>query len=300
MKRHFTNDYIYTAAQSGATVSTDEIITPDILSQIIYMESEKLMLGREAVNIKPVSRLEYRFQMPKQDLVEVQDIQEGARADYNTLTWFDFGGTLYKKQQSLDFTDEVFVRQLDTLQYDVSVQACAQGFAVARDKNIFDKLVAKAGATQAAADVWSDSVSGDPIGDIASCIGTLLDETTVMPSEISKIKLFYPMKLYEYLKVPIQIGEMYDTINDYVGKKFNINPLPTRYFSTQAMAVLTGDRTAFHLNYAGNEIPTAESERVMGVGQRYIFTQYYDTVVMPDDEDTLTSSKIRLITGVSV
>lgn len=296
MKRHFS-DYVYAPAVPGATTS-DDIIKADVLATVIRGEAEKLMTGTQAVNLKPMQALEYRFQVPEQDTIELQTVVEGAKADFESITWFDLGGTLIKTQQALDFTDEVKIRQLDNLQYDVQIQACAQGFALGRDKNIFSVLNGAAGASTAATDVWTDPIAGNLIGDLAAQIGSLLKSTTMGVRDIANIKLFYPVELHPYMMTPVQIGEQYMSPREYITSRFGIEFIPNKYFSNDALLVYKSDRTAFHAFYSGSEIPSAETERIMGVGQRYLFTQYFQTIVMPDNKNTMTSSKIRKITGV--
>lgn len=299
MKRHFSGDYVHTPSRSGATVSTqDGLIKAEIIARILRGKAESLMTGTEALNIKNVQNLEYRFQIPEQDTIYLQNIQEGTRADYESISWFDIGGTLQKTQQSLHFTDEVSIRQLGNLQYEVQIDACANGFALGRDRNIFDRLDAAVGVTTAASGVWTDPIEQDVAGDLAGQIGQLLKTTTVTAAELPQIKVFYPVELHGYLKTPIQHGAIYEAIEDYVERKFRINFVPTKYYSNDVLMVLKGDRTAFHLFYTGNEIPTAESERDIGIGERYVFTNYFETVVLPDNKNTTTSSKIRKITGV--
>jgi len=297
MKRHFS-DYVYSPALSGETVSTGGMLRAEVYADVIKGKVEQMLTGLEAVNVKPMEALEYRFQAPEQDTISLQRIQEGARADYETITWFDIGGTLEKYQQALSETDEVKIRQLEELQSDVQINACAQGFALERDKNIFSKLNGAAGNTTALDNPWTDTIAANVAEDIAYEVGQLLKTTKLGINDISKIKFFYPVELHGYLHTPVQIGTREITIKDFVTSTYGITFVPNKYFETDGLMVYKDDLTAFHAVYTGKHIPTAESERVIGSGQRYIFTHYFQTVVLPDNRNTLTSGKIRKITGL--
>lgn len=289
----------YQLPTAGATTSSDEIITAETLRQLIFLKAEQMLYGSRIMNTRSIPGLEYRFTIPDQTYVEPTEVTEGTVGDYQTITWFDVEGTLRKFQLPLFMKDEVFIRQLGNLQYEYSIRAAAQGLAQARDSNMFEKIKAGVGATVPAQGHWKNETKGNPVKDVAEVIGQILMNTEAMPEETRDIKILYPVELLGYMKTPIQVREVYESVDNFIKREFQIELIPTRkHIGKDAYVILKSDMTALHLVHDGSKFYPVEQKREMGVGQKYMFTQFYDTVVMPYKRGTTGSRFIYKITDV--
>lgn len=282
----------------ATTTSDTAMLDADIIKQIVFGLAESMLVGKEAVNIKPISGLEYKFTIPDQTSLTAEKIAEGGRGENKNVTWFDVKGSLDKYQVPLFMTDEAIARQMDNIQLSYSMQAAAQGLAEQKDSNIFTALAAGAGQTEAAVAYWDDQVSADPAQDIADAIGKILGNTTIPTSSISDIKLFYPIELFGHLAKPVQVGQIQEAVRDWASHETNISMFATRQMTNDALVVFKADRCAVHLQHDGSAVREFEEYREPGVGNGYLFTQYFDTVVMPTISGGTTSNYICKITGV--
>ena len=103
------------------------------------------------------------------------------------------------------------------------------------------------------------------------------------------------LRLYK----PVQIGEIQKEIRTWARDAFNIAFYPTRYLSTQAMCVVKSDRNAIHISHDGSQLIGYEEYREEGVGDGYIFTQAFDTTLLPYEEDATTNYYNCLINTVT-
>lgn len=282
----------------ATTTSDTSMLDADIIKQVVFGLAETMLVGKEAVNIKPMSGLEYKFTIPDQTSLAVEEIAEGGRAEDKNVTWFDVQGSLKKFQVPLFMTDEVKARQMGNIQIDYSMQAAAQGLAEKKDNNIFTALNAGAALTEAAVATWDDQTSADPAQDIADSIGQILSNTTLPTTSVQDIKIFYPIALFGHMAKPIQVGEIQERLRDWASRDAMVSMFPTRALTTNALCVVKNDRCAVHLQHDGSAIREFEEYREPGVGDGYLFTQYFDTVVMPYQSGATTSKYICKITGV--
>jgi hypothetical protein len=58
--------------------------------------------------------------------------------------------------------------------------------------------------------------------------------------------------------------------------------------------------SALHYVHDGSSIPYVEQERELGVGEKYLFTELFDTAIIPTTEGGTTNNYICKITGVDV
>ncbi len=282
----------------NATSSDKDIIQPDILRDIVFGMAETMMVGSEVVNTKYISGIDYGFTIAEQRELDAKEISEGARAEEQTVTWFDVTGKLRKFQVPLFFTDEVSARQTDNIQIDYSLQGAAEGLAIAKDTNIMNTLSAGAGRHVTASAKWN-ATSADPATDLANSIGEILSNTRLPTSAIADIKLIYPMKVFGHMSKPIEIGEIQDSIDRWAKREYQLALFPTRSLTDKALAVVKSDRGAIHIQHDLSAIPGFEVYREPGVGDGYLFTQYFDTRVMPTHEGETTTNFICDISGVA-
>lgn len=283
---------------SNATTSDKDILKAEILRRVVYKKAEELMTGKAAVNLEGMDALELKLTLPTSTRLDPQEISEGAKADLQHMEWFDVTQVMKKEQVRILVTDEARARMLSDIQTRYSINAAARGLAFSKDTDIFTTLAAGSAGSDAAGTAWNAASGADPARNIATTIGTILNNTVAMDSDVSSIVIFYPMRLYGFLKKPIEIGQMYQSIARFVEAEYQIGFIPTRQLTTSALVVMKSDETAMHVTYTGSSVPTAEQDRLAGVGDEYILTQYFKTFIVPEAEGGSTNNRIRTITGV--
>lgn len=285
--------------ENGNTVSTDDdTLYADILRTIVLGMADEMLDFNEALTTVSTPGLDYRLTVAEQDSIDPQEISEGGAADFRKTSWFDVTGSLKKYQTPIMITDESKARMQGDIQLSYTVEVAAQGLAEAKNSNIASALSTGAGGSFAAVSTWDDQVAADTAQDIATAIGTILTNTNIPTSAIPNIKIFYPVGLYGFLSKPMQIGEMQDSIRKWVRDEFAISFIPTRYLTTTALCVVKSDKSALHYVHDGSSIPYVETERELGVGQKYMFTELFNTAIIPTVESGTTNNYICKITGV--
>jgi hypothetical protein len=202
-----------------------------------------------------------------------------------------------KESVELMITDEANARGLDNVQMRYSMIAAARGLAWSKDTDIKNTIVNGKGGTAAASGLWTDPTT-DIASDVADCIGAIIDNSELNEYTLGQLQIFYPAGLFAHLNKLVQIGEIKDTIRDYLGRQYDMVFNPTKQLTQNAYVVVPGEETASHIFYTGQDIKLVESEREMGVGERYLITQLFKTFVMPEEDGGTTNSRIREITNV--
>lgn len=285
--------------EDGATVSTDEdTLYADLLRRIVLGMADEMLDFNEALSTVSIPGLDYRLTVAEQTALSPQQISEGGQADFQKTSWFDVTGSLKKYQTPILITDESKARMQGDIQLQYTIQTAAQGLANAKDTNIQTALSNAAGNSFAAVSTWDDQVAADTAQDIATGIGYILDNTTLPTSAIADIKLFYPTALFGFLSKPMQVGEIQQSIRRWVKDEFSISFIPTRKLDTYALCVVKSDMSALHYVHDGSSIPYVEQERELGVGEKYLFTELFDTAIIPTTEGGSTNNYICKITGV--
>ena len=290
MKQYYDDGY------SGVITSDDEA-KKELLREIIYLKAEELMVWKNAVVMQGMDGLELKLMLPKTRRIDPQKIAEGARARYRKVDWFTISEVMEKESVELMITDEANARGLDNVQMRYSMIAAARGLAWSKDTDIKNTIVNGKGGTTPASGLWTDP-STDIASDVADCIGAIIDNSELNEYTLGQLQIFYPAGLFAHLNKPVQIGEIKDTIRDYLGRQYDMVFNPTKQLTQNAYVVVPGEETASHIYYTGSDIKLVESEREMGVGERYLITQLFKTFIMPEEENGTTNSRIREITGV--
>lgn len=290
MKQYYDDGY------SGVITSDDEV-KKELLREIIYLKAEELMVWKNAVVMQGMDGLELKLMLPKTRRIDPQKIAEGARARYRKVDWFTISEVMEKESVELMITDEANARGLDNVQMRYSMIAAARGLAWSKDTDIKNTIVNGKGGTTPASGPWTDH-STDIASDVADCIGAIIDNSELNEYTLGQLQIFYPAGLFAHLNKPVQIGEIKDTIRDYLGRQYDMVFNPTKQLTQNAYVVVPGEETASHIYYTGNDIKLVESEREMGVGERYLITQLFKTFIMPEKENGTTNSRIREIAGV--
>lgn len=281
----------------GVTTSDSGINKAQIIQQIVWRMADGMLQGKYAVNMTAIPQLDYRFTIPTSMYFTPEQIAEGAKADYQNATWFNVSGSLEKYQTRVKLTDETKARQLMNSQMEISLAAAANGLAWKKDEDIFTALGAGAFNTLGANAHWNDD-GADPADDIAEAIGKILDTTTITDTDIANINVFYPAKMFGQLAKPIQIGQIQQSLRNWAKMEYNIGLYPTRQLTNTTLAVVKSNQAAMHIMHDGSSVPGAEEVRDAGVGNEFLVTQYFKTLVMPYASGQTTSKYICKITGV--
>jgi len=281
----------------GMITSDREILKQEILKRIIYTKSDQLMTGGQMCVIQPMDSLDLKIKMPATKRLNPVKVAEGAKGRMQTVDWFDVNQTMEKEQARVMTTDESKVRQQAGMQTRYSINAAADGFAWARDTEIFTTLVAGTGGTDPASGLWSDPTT-DIATDISDTLEEIFDTTTIRETDLGMVRIAYPQGLYGHVSKPIQVGMIQDTIKSWMTREFKIVFVPTRQLTTQAVVEVVGEETMVQIVYSGNEMQMVEPYREPGVGDMYMITQMYKTFIVPEEEGGTTNKKIRVISGV--
>lgn len=282
-----------------ATTSDKGILKQEVLRQVVYQRAEELMVFKAAVPLQNMDTLEFKMTLPKVTRFTPEEVAEGALANFQMMEWFETNGTMKKEQVRILVTDEAKARMQADIQIQKSIEAAARGLAWSKDTDIVTVLKAGAGDTHAAPYTWANAASQDITNDIATAIESILTNTYLTESDITNMNMFYPMGLWGHLQKPLGTSTPNQTMVGYVNDKYRVNFIGTRQLSTEALLVINSPETAFHATYTGDSIPTAEEQRLPGVGNQYILTQYYKTFIMPEAENGTTNRRIYKITAVN-
>lgn len=282
----------------GETTTDTAMIDEPVEKQILFQRAEDLLVGKNAVELVNMDKLNYLYSVPEAVKSDPQRVQEMALADYDNLTFFEVDGRLQKWQRRFIMSQEASVDQMDDLQLRLQIENMAKGMAYSKDSKIFTALQAGAGQSQSATAVWQ-AAGAAPATDIANSIGKIFTNTYITDADIANINIFYPAKLFGHMARPIEIGALQETLREWVNREYAINLFPTRMLTTDALAVVKGTQTAIHMQYTGNKIPTYEVVPKPGQGMEYFVTSYDRTLVMPQSSSTATSNYICKITGVT-
>jgi len=281
--------------------STDPtLLKAELIREWVYGEAESLLVGKAAVPETPMRNLDMKFIFPRETAEDypLQESFEGSRADYIKMSYFETNETMQKWQQAVMITDEAKARRMGKEQLQMTMDFAAQSFALKKDAQIFSTLIAGAGGTDAASGLWSDNTT-EIASDLALTIGKILTSTKATDADIRNVICFYPIQLWGYLKMPVQIGDILMSIQSFIQKEYRVKTIPTRQLKTDALVVIGGKNVARHVVYTGNDIPTVEHQRLIGKGEEWLITQYFKTFIMPETEGATTNNRIRKITGVA-
>ena len=290
MKQYFDDGY-------NGVITSDDDAKKELLREIVYLKAEELMVWKNAVVMQGMDGLELKLMLPKTKRIDPQKIAEGARARYRKVDWFTINEVMEKESVELMITDEAEARGLDSVQMRYSMIAAARGLAWSKDCEIKEVITNAAGGTKQASGLWTDPTT-DIASDVADCIGDIIDNSEINEHTLGQLQIFYPAGLFAHLNKPVQIGEIKDTIRDYLGRQYEMSFNPTKQLDTSVNILVPGEETASHIFYTGQDIKLVESEREMGVGERYLITQLFKTFVMPEVEGGTTNNKIREISAV--
>ena len=81
--------------ENGSTISTDDdALYAELLRKIILGMADEMLEFDQALTTVTTPGLDYRLTVAEQTALAPQEIQEGGRADFRKVSWFDVTGSL--------------------------------------------------------------------------------------------------------------------------------------------------------------------------------------------------------------
>jgi len=293
-------------------ITTDDVIKADIVKRLMWKRATLLSVGEKVVPIRNLNVLDEKWYIP--DLEEAAGefpVPEGAvAARSKPVTWIETGITMQMAEYRFMITDFAKARGQDNWQMDAQTRAGSEWFAKCIDQQILDALYAGAGATTVTVPSGAEWDSGtadvDPEGDIIKAWSNILAESNVGLEEIRNVCIIYPAKVDSILRGLKMIGNIQQSLQDYLKGSFGFQFFPTRYYheteakgiQDDALVVVKSEETAVHVKYTGAAIPMSETQRIAGRGTEYIVRQIFGTKVVPQSATVATSKRICKIANV--
>jgi hypothetical protein len=285
---------------NGFNTSDEEALKAQLLTEIIYNKADTLYVGGLAMPSITVPNLNYRFSTPTTNRHTMEEIQEGAKADLSNFQWYDTYGELKKYQVRVIVNDEVKAVEGGNMQMDMNIEFAADALGYKKDTDILTALGAGAYSDNIiAADLAWTNEAAQPQNDITLAIAKILENATnLTEADLRKMVLLYPAKAFGQLSKPIQIGEIQESVENFIGRK-GLKMAWTRNLTTTAVLAVNTPKMGRHIVHDGSKIPGAERWREVGVGDGFLVTQYFDTKIVPYDDGQTTSKFLGKITGVA-
>lgn len=282
---------------SGYNTSEPDALRAVLTTEIVYNLADTMFVGGLLMPTTTTPNLVYKFSTPTVNQFEMEEIVEGGKADLSDFQWYNKFMELKKNQVRYIIDDEISAIEQGNEQEMLNAQYSAQALAYKKDRQIMTAVTGNAFNTVAADMVWNAKAS-QPQDDILGAIAKIVDNTTITDSDLKNMVLLYPAKVFGQLSKPIQIGEIQQSVEDWIGGK-GIKIAFTRALTTSAILGINTPRMGRHIVHDGSKIPGAESWREVGVGQGNLITQYFNTGIIPYESGQTTSKYLCTITGVS-
>lgn len=282
---------------SGYNTSEPDALRAVLTTEIIYNLADTMFVGGLLMPTTSTPNLVYKFSTPTINQFEMEEISEGGKADLSDFQWYNKFMELKKNQVRYIIDDEVKAIEQGSEQEMLNAQYSAQALAYKKDRQIMTAVTGNAFNTVAADMNW-DQKASQPQDDILAAIAKIVNNTTITDSDLKNMVLLYPAAVFGQLSKPIQIGEIQQSVEEWIGAK-GIKIAFTRALTTSAILGINTPRMGRHIVHDGSKIPGAESWREVGVGQGNLVTQYFNTGVIPYASGQTTSKYLCTITGVS-
>jgi hypothetical protein len=282
---------------SGYNTSDPDALRAVLTTEIVYNLADTMFVGGLLMPTTSTPNLTYKFSTPTINQFEMEEIAEGGKADLSDFQWYNKFMELKKNQVRYIIDDEVKAIEQGNEQEMLNAQYSAQALAYKKDRQIMTAVTGNAFNTVAADMVWNAKAS-QPQDDILNAIALIVNNTTITDSDLKNMVLLYPAAVFGQLSKPIQIGEIQQSVEDWIGAK-GIKIAFTRALTTAAILGINTPRMGRHIVHDGSKIPGAESWREIGVGQGNLITQYFNTGIIPYANGQTTSKYLCTITGVS-
>lgn len=273
--------------------TSDVAVKRELVKRILYKVTDLLATGTKIIPVNSYNVLDIKSTFPDEGIIAEHPIPEGSTSNENVLGWTEFGYSLEKGQARFTITDESVIRGIDQQQSMRSFQRGAESMAKKKDENILTKLYAGAGQTQTIVSPW-DNPAGTPATDINGAWGKLLANSNITDPEMTRVWIVAPAIAFAKLNELQEIGNINQTLKMWLEGSFGFHIVGTRSTSLgkNALMLVNSDETGEHGVLTSATTPLSESERILGVGEKYVVTQYFNTKVIPISDSDATNKRI--------
>jgi hypothetical protein len=238
----------------------------------------------------------------------ISGMPKDASIGYENLVYTTISGDMKWDKYAYMITDSAKLKSVDKQVKQKSLKSAAEYLAGTLDNHILTNLVAGAGQSRAATDVWS-AAGADIEQDIKNMWSDCVANSNANTSEIMNCYLVVPADVFAEVKSLQLINNITTDYETYFGKTFGLKVIPSRDYGSssalvnQALFLFGGDNTSVTFRYspsaaAANGVPLVETERVVGKGDGYIAQQAQFTAIIEDSAGAGTTNRIGVITGV--
>ncbi len=282
----------------GVTTS-DDVIRREVIKQLIYKRADFISTGTKVIGTDTFDNLDIKYSFPTDAAVEYP-VPEGSGSDLQKVTWSNFGFTLRRAEGRFKITDEATIHGVGRVQWQTGIRRIGEAMAKTKDTNILSTLDSGAGTSTAASAAWATATAAQISTDVTAAINGIVGAHGVADTDISRISMILPIQAWTGLMRILEIEGSKVSMLNWIRDSFGIEILPTKYFTTTALALIRGSDTAIHgvLN-APRDVPLVEQKRQEGVGLEYIVRQYFATTIVPEDGSSTTTNRIYKITGIA-
>lgn len=291
-------------------ITTDSTIRKELIRKMIYHQANLISVGTKVVPTVELDVLAAKFNYPS-DLTATYPVGDTAVSKRATISWSEFKVDLQKGQVHYFIDDSAKLRNVSGTQNSIMSRKAAEALAKTKDDEILGVIYGGAGSSVASSGLWS-SASTDIESDIITAWNKILIESNVTEEELMSngVHLIVPVAAFGNINKLHLIGNVQQTLKNYLKTSYNVTILPTRSTalgsssSTDALMMVPGGLTAQHAvlsNSAASAagVPLIESERVLGSGNDYLITQWFRSVVIEDGSATGQTDRIVKITSVA-
>jgi len=285
----------------GLTTS-DEVIKKNIMREVIYKQSSLLSVGEKLIPVRPFNVLDAKWSYPS-EMTADYPVAEGATAARQGISFADFSMTLVKGEVRFAMTDEAKIRQLENYQLSFTQSRASEAMAAKKDYEILNTLLAGIGdtVTVAAGKEW-DTAAGVPDEDIIEAWDSVLANSNTSLVELRNCWLVVPAATMANLMKLTLIGNVQQTIQDYLGRSYGLTIYPTRdtQFADCALFGVNSEQTAIHgvLSPATPNAVLAETKREFGYDD-WVIRQFFKTKVVPNSSSDTTCDRLVKIDNIT-
>jgi len=282
----------------------DSYIKKDLIRKIIYQQSALMSVGMQVIEQVNLPMLDIKYDYPS-ELTGQYPVADDAVASREKIVWSEFTGALQKGQVHYMLLDSSRLRAVSGTQGVIMARRAAEAMATQIDDEIMGVLYAGAGCTAVTAGAKWNTSTADAEADVVDAWKYILDESNVKEQDLKNMTLIVPTAGATALKKLTLIGNVQRSVEDYLGKGYNIDIKFTRTTklgassSTDALLMVNGGLTAQHLVLSSSaasaaEVPLVESERVLGSGDDYLISRWWKSVIIEDGRASSSGQNCRI------
>lgn len=277
-------------AELSGAISTDDIgAVKKLIQAYVDMKIEQLYVGKEILPVQEVNGRHLQIVYPDLDYYVADKVTEYGKAPYKHITFKEIRDMLDKYQTAVLISDEVKLDQLENIVVRTNLDRAAEAMALAEDKEIFDAIKANVQQTFAATAAWN-SDTADIAKDISVALEWIYDQRRIGSRD--PVSIIMPPAIMPHL-MRFTVGNTNTPLIEYIQDNydvFNIKFLKSYEVGTDCYVVVNTNRVGTHYRLGNIEV---EHEREAAVGDRYILTGRWKTVIFPDNQMIVKISGVK-------